>query len=79
MNEPWAGTDALSNQDRFDTGPYKDFLDRMIAAIRSEDSENWIFFEPRAYGPNDGSPSVRKDQAGWPLPASVRPSLSTGP
>ncbi|MDJ0789433.1 MAG: cellulase family glycosylhydrolase [Myxococcota bacterium] len=57
MNEPWAGIDAFAGHERFDTGVYKDFLDRMIAAIRVEDDAGWIFFEPRAFGPNDGFPS----------------------
>jgi endoglycosylceramidase len=56
MNEPWAGT--LANfPEQFDTGPYAAFLERMIAAIRTADADKWIFYEPRAVGPNDGAPS----------------------
>jgi endoglycosylceramidase len=56
MNEPWPGTlnaDVVS----FDTGPYREFLKRVIDAIRAVDPDGWIFFEPRAWGPNHGEPS----------------------
>jgi endoglycosylceramidase len=58
MNEPWAGS-YMSDPDpaAFDTGPYREFLDRVIAAIRGVDPDGWIFFEPQAYGPNAGLPA----------------------
>jgi endoglycosylceramidase len=56
MNEPWAGT-LIDDPESFDSGPYRAFLERMIAAIRAVDEDGWIFFEPRAWGPNYGDPS----------------------
>jgi endoglycosylceramidase len=56
MNEPWAGT-LTADVAAFDTGPYREFLDRAIAAIRAVDPDGWIFFETRAWGPNSGEPS----------------------
>ena len=60
MNEPWAGTwldGRVTDVEPFDAGPYRAFLERSIAAIRAVDPDGWIFFEPRAWGPNDGSES----------------------
>jgi endoglycosylceramidase len=56
MNEPWAGS-LIGNVAVFDTGSYREFLERTIAAIRAADPDGWIFFEPRAWGPNSGEPS----------------------
>ncbi len=56
MNEPWAGS-LTNDPEAFDTGPYADFLRRMIAAIRSVDPDKWIFYETRPVGPNDGAAS----------------------
>lgn len=62
MNEPWAGTilngSMTQNLAAFDAGPYRAFLERCIAAIRSVDADGWIFFEPRAWGPNSGEASL---------------------
>jgi endoglycosylceramidase len=57
MNEPWAGTAVTMDLVAWDSGPYQAFLERCIAAIRAVDADGWIFFEPRAAGPNDGQPS----------------------
>ncbi|MEB2344198.1 MAG: cellulase family glycosylhydrolase [Deltaproteobacteria bacterium] len=57
MNEPWAGTAVYGDLAAWDAGPYQEFLERCIAAIRVEDADGWIFFEPRAAGPNDGQRS----------------------
>ena len=57
MNEPWAGSvlnGSVHNVEAFDAGPYRAFLERCIAAIRAVDADSWIFYEPRAWGPNDG-------------------------
>ncbi|MDP8255421.1 MAG: cellulase family glycosylhydrolase [Candidatus Alcyoniella australis] len=56
INEPWEGT-GIYNQGRFDRTKYFEFNQRMIDAIRSADQEGWIFYEPRAFGPNQGLPS----------------------
>jgi endoglycosylceramidase len=58
MNEPWPGS-LVSDPDpaAFDTGPYREFLERAIAAIRAVDPDGWIFFEPHPYGPSFGLPS----------------------
>ncbi|MBW2243433.1 MAG: cellulase family glycosylhydrolase [Deltaproteobacteria bacterium] len=61
INEPWAGSglaqpDAFS-ADEFDQGVYQEFLQRFIHMVRSVDQDGWIFYEPRAWGPNSGSPS----------------------
>jgi len=56
MNEPWQGSDLLRARE-FDEGKYTDFNQRMIEAIRREDTEHWVFFEPCAFGPNQGLPS----------------------
>jgi endoglycosylceramidase len=56
MNEPWSGS-LLNSPELFDQGPYAEFLDRVIAAIRQVDPDSWIFYEPRSFGPNGGAPS----------------------
>jgi endoglycosylceramidase len=56
MNEPWPGS-LNADVAAFDTGPYRAFLERTIAAIRAVDRDGWIFFESRALGPNSGEPS----------------------
>jgi len=56
MNEPWAGS-YVNQPATFDAGAYRAFLERCIAAIRAVDPDGWIFFEPRAFGPNDGEGS----------------------
>jgi endoglycosylceramidase len=56
MNEPWQGTDLLRYRE-FDETKYTAFNQRMIHAIREADSEGWVFFEPCAFGPNQGLPS----------------------
>jgi endoglycosylceramidase len=56
MNEPWPGS-LNADVAAFDTGPYRAFLERTIAAIRAVDPDGWIFFEARAWGPNSGEPS----------------------
>jgi len=60
MNEPWAGTavyGGLAAIEAFDSGAYQAFLERCIATIRAVDADGWIFYEPRAAGPNDGQRS----------------------
>ncbi|MDJ0849497.1 MAG: cellulase family glycosylhydrolase [Myxococcota bacterium] len=61
MNEPWAGSLVDVPEPliatAFDRGPYRAFLERVIASIRAVDPDGWIFYEPRAWGPNDGYPS----------------------
>lgn len=56
MNEPFAGS-LVSETTTFDQGPYRAFLERVIERIRAVDPDGWIFYEPRAWGPNSGSPS----------------------
>lgn len=56
MNEPWEGS-RVTEQESFDVGVYPDFLQRTIDAIRAVDTERWILYEPRAFGPNQGQPS----------------------
>lgn len=56
MNEPWQGSDLLRAR-AFDEGKFTDFNQRMIDAIRAVDAEHWVFFEPCAFGPNQGLPS----------------------
>src|SRR5690606_22027675 len=56
MSEPWRGSLVTRPAD-FDAGPYRAFLERCIAAIRAVDPDGWIFYEARAFGPNDGEPS----------------------
>jgi endoglycosylceramidase len=57
MNEPWSGSalgGSIHGVAGFDSGLFKSFIDRCIAAIRSADEDGWVWFEPRAWGPNDG-------------------------
>lgn len=56
MNEPWEGQ-YLPRQREFDETLFHDFNQRMINAIREVDPDGWIFFEPRAFGPNQSAPS----------------------
>ncbi|MCK6529910.1 cellulase family glycosylhydrolase [Myxococcota bacterium] len=56
MNEPWEGS-HVTDQEAFDTTLYADFLRRVVGAIRGVDPDRWIFYEPRAFGPNQGGPS----------------------
>jgi len=56
MNEPWQGSDLLRARE-FDEGKFTDFTQRMIDAIRTVDTEHWVFYEPCAFGPNQGFPS----------------------
>jgi len=56
MNEPWEGS-LVTDQEAFDTTLYHAFLQRMIDAIRSVDADGWVFYEPRAFGPNQAEPS----------------------
>jgi endoglycosylceramidase len=60
MNEPWAGSAIYGGEagiQAFDAGAYQAFLERCIAAIRAVDADGWIFYEPRAFGPNSGQRS----------------------
>ena len=59
MNEPWQGTDLLRYR-QFDETKFTDFNQRMIDSIRQVDSDTWIFYEPCAFGPNQGLPSFLK-------------------
>jgi endoglycosylceramidase len=56
MNEPWEGSYVL-DQETFDETAYHAFLQRVIDAIRTEDDDAWVFYEPRAFGPNQAEPS----------------------
>ncbi len=56
MNEPWHGADLFRARE-FDETKMHGFIQRMIDAIRTVDNDSWIFFEPRAGGPNQGLPS----------------------
>ena len=56
MNEPWEGSN-VGRQRVFDETLYHAFNERMLGAIRAVDNERWIFYEPRAFGPNQASPS----------------------
>ena len=56
MNEPWEGS-YVADQETFDTTLYHAFLQRVIDAIRTADSDGWVFYEPRAFGPNQAEPS----------------------
>ena len=56
MNEPWEGSYVL-DQETFDTTAYHAFLQRVIDAIRTADADGWVFYEPRAFGPNQAEPS----------------------
>ena len=56
MNEPWPGKYLLDPR-TYDQTAYGDFLQRTIDAIRAVDPDGWIFYEPRAFGPNGGNPS----------------------
>jgi endoglycosylceramidase len=56
MNEPWQGSDLVRAR-AFDEGKYTDFNQRMIDALREVDTEHWVFYEPCAFGPNQGLPS----------------------
>lgn len=58
MNEPWQGTGLIRYRE-FDETKYHDFNQRMIDAIRTVDDERWIFYEPCAFGPNQGLPSYQ--------------------
>lgn len=52
MNEPFGGT----RQFGFFEGPIlTPFYQRTVNAIREVDSDNWVFVEPQALGPNEGS------------------------
>ena len=53
MNEPWQGT-GIFHYREFDETLYSDFSQRMIDAIRAVDEVGWIFYEPCAFGPNQG-------------------------
>ena len=56
MNEPWQGS-GLFSPFEFDQTLYSDFLERMIGAIREEDADSWIFYEPTAFVTNQGLPN----------------------
>jgi len=56
MNEPWEGS-LVTDQETFDTTLYHAFLQRVIDAIRTADTDGWVFYEPRAFGPNQAEPS----------------------
>ncbi len=56
MNEPWEGS-AIVDQQAFDEGLFHDFHQRVIDAIRTVDPDGWVFYEPRAFGPNQAQPS----------------------
>jgi endoglycosylceramidase len=83
MNEPWPGRDFYAKQAEFDAGKYRAFLERCIAAIRAVDADGWIFFEPRAAGPNAGQPSyigvLDDPRAGEPRLAYFPHYYSLGP
>lgn len=52
MNEPFGGT----RQFGFFEGPIlTPFYQRIVNAIREMDADNWVFVEPQALGPNEGS------------------------
>jgi len=53
MNEPWQGSDLLRPR-QFDRGKYTEFNQRVIDAIRRVDTDRWVFYEPCAFGPNQG-------------------------
>ncbi|MGH0035089.1 MAG: cellulase family glycosylhydrolase [Myxococcota bacterium] len=63
MNEPSPGTsfDLIARPNgpmpAFERDFYAPFLQRVIDAIRSEDSDSWIFFEPTVTAPASGFPS----------------------
>ena len=50
-NEP---TMATAEMFSFEEKYLAPFYDKLIKAIRKEDNDNWIFFEPTALGPNQG-------------------------
>lgn len=60
MNEPWQGSDLLHYR-QFDETKYTEFNQRMIDAIRGADTDGWIFYEPCAFGPNQGLPSFLQE------------------
>ncbi|MBI4510498.1 MAG: cellulase family glycosylhydrolase [Deltaproteobacteria bacterium] len=55
MNEPWYHAEL--EDAAVDRTHMHAFIHRMIGAIRAVDSDSWILFEPRAWGPNQGYPS----------------------
>ncbi|MEB2344197.1 MAG: cellulase family glycosylhydrolase [Deltaproteobacteria bacterium] len=57
MNEPWPGSAFFGDIAGWEGGAYQEFLERCIAAIRTVDSDGWIFYEPRSVGVNAGQPS----------------------
>ncbi len=54
MNEPYSG---YSNPLTFEARVLKPFYERLAAAIRTVDNDNWVFFEPVAIFTNQGTPS----------------------
>lgn len=61
LNEPYPGSafELLpgSAMQAFARDRYRPFLQRVIAAIRAEDADSWIFFEPTYGAPAAGLPS----------------------
>lgn len=57
MNEPHAGDLRQIGNGNFERYYLKQFTDRMIAAIREIDNDNYIFFEGQSLGTNLGLPS----------------------
>jgi endoglycosylceramidase len=55
MNEPFPG---YYKPLTFESQVLKPFYERLTAAIRSVDTDNWVFFEPVALGVNQGTPST---------------------
>jgi endoglycosylceramidase len=56
MNEPWEGS-GVADQAAFDQTQYHAFLQRTVDALRIADPDGWVFYEPRAFGPNQAEPS----------------------
>jgi endoglycosylceramidase len=92
LNEPSPGTafDILNTptgpMPAFERDRYAPFLQRVIDAIRAEDSDAWIFFEPTVSMPAAGLPTylpkLADPRAGEPrlayFPHLYSPSLETG-
>jgi endoglycosylceramidase len=55
MNEPFSG---YHRPLMFEPQVLKPFYERLAAAIRTADNDNWVFFEPMAFLNNQGLPSM---------------------
>ena len=55
MNEPFSG---YHRPLLFEPQVLKPFYERLTAAIRTVDNDNWVFFEPMAFLTNQGLPSL---------------------